>query len=1211
MNLSLVGSAIKRLNVWEEQFKSWFDNIKLLGEIPLSASELEEICQDLRTAGSERVRRAVWPHTLVICMAAVAARNDERRYWGVLTESFGLPNSQQIHSKLGDLFHRYLHMYGLPTFQSVGGYRHVTPIRLHGGIPAYSLPDFFREVVLLAIHHPDYIGLSADELIPLALQRSVVQLFVDSPVRYFLEHGGEAAENFLDRCLEMARRWEAREHILSTHDLGLPRYVVDAFEAFMEGQAQTPQGRRLRSPRLFLTPSESDTLYNLELPDEPVDAEQADWRYAWRIEAIQLAGTDSLADDDVLYERVKVRRSGHDLIAAGRTMPIFFAPAQIHILFEGMPPDGEAKILGQWRLNLVPVGGQPILGFRSDDGSPLRSSQFLPADTIIILYPSHTRLEATGNAHCVQSFPQLLGEWSGWQIEEWDLRDARGLWITNDQGERLGQPLSIRQIEDEARLVGGSRLNGVRDAENTPLYVGAIPNLWLPRLTGESDEKELAYWHVILSPKWVTYSKLRDMREWDLVDWPGKIETDSTGFTVSLVDILGEDALGAFSIEIRGPRSFQQDLRLRLWFEVSLVGLAPYYLPGQTGADAASFRIRVSKNHQVRTLVGESETLVEPTDEEGYFEVTVSPVATEAVLELVAPQARGEAVRLGIHISIPRLRWLLRLDDRETEWRTTHSSVPAARLLQSNRRELIIDWAGVPNPPTCLFLLSDATVDPPKELQKNPSSQQGNHQRILLNLTAFHDTLQHYADVPIITLFLRLGYSESASVVPLLYLTRSLDVSEVILEWDNEGRTFLHWEAKHRLRNRRVRLWSVWRPWEAAREFVIPDDAPNSPVADGAGSGFMNLPESLPIGWYQVSLRTAHGWEPLVAPPLPTDDALLSREGDWELRILELDDAVHTDSFRAFYARWEWACIFDSVDDYLARDEQIEWLSRHLEYAKPRELIALRRWMTTVDPINAKVLRFQMYTLQQLQRLFKEEDEADVLNDYLDELPNMLQKIAPETAQLMLESVQRPDMVNYALNILLEHNIRSVVNYLLTQIENGAYSDRDAVNLLRKRADQSLHVLSVIQTSPGRDRLLLDLATHVKNSGIVRPGDWIRSEAGWGKITSIFRDETEIVFCFADDDVRFFVTLRDGDEHEPIEIDTMHKTIHFLQANQVYQCCKTDCPGFRSYSERLLREKHNRSAHLGVGPAFEIRPASSSYSRALLFSKHPPENYYT
>ena len=83
MNLSLVGSAIKRLNVWEEQFKSWFDNIKLLGEIPLSASELEEICQDLRTAGSERVRRAVWPHTLVICMAAVAARNDERRYWGV------------------------------------------------------------------------------------------------------------------------------------------------------------------------------------------------------------------------------------------------------------------------------------------------------------------------------------------------------------------------------------------------------------------------------------------------------------------------------------------------------------------------------------------------------------------------------------------------------------------------------------------------------------------------------------------------------------------------------------------------------------------------------------------------------------------------------------------------------------------------------------------------------------------------------------------------------------------------------------------------------------------------------------------------------------------------------------------------------------------------------------------------------------------------
>jgi hypothetical protein len=213
--------------------------------------------------------------------------------------------------------------------------------------------------------------------------------------------------------------------------------------------------------------------------------------------------------------------------------------------------------------------------------------------------------------------------------------------------------------------------------------------------------------------------------------------------------------LGSFSLEIRGPRGFYQELRLRLWSEVTIEDLAPCYIPGPSSADAVCFRIRVSKGHRVASPVGETETKVEAMGETGCFQVTVSPIANEAVLELVAPQPKSEPVRLVLNVAVPRLRWLLHLDERQVEWRTTPDNVPAARLLQSQCRELLIDWSGLEELPDCMFLLKDTTTDPPQVLQaQRVSPRQGRHQRILLDLTPFFDTLQHHEDVPIITLAL-------------------------------------------------------------------------------------------------------------------------------------------------------------------------------------------------------------------------------------------------------------------------------------------------------------------------------------------------------------------------------------------------------------------------------------------------------------------------
>jgi hypothetical protein len=250
-----------------------------------------------------------------------------------------------------------------------------------------------------------------------------------------------------------------------------------------------------------------------------------------------------------------------------------------------------------------------------------------------------------------------------------------------------------------------------------------------------------------------------------------------------------------------------------------------------------------------------------------------------------------------------------------------------------------------------------------------------------------------------------------------------------------------------------------------------------------------------------------------------------------------------------------------------------------------------------------------MYRLENLRRLFAEEKDEGTRIAYLDDF-RQATAIAAESAQLVLDHIQKPDLINYALNVLMKEDVGSVVAYLLNEMAKGAYSDQDALTLLQKRATESFFVLKKHPLSAARNRLLERLSAHVEKSGIIRPGDWLHCEAGWGRLTRILRGEKEEAFCFDDDAVLLHVLLRDGHEGEPVEIDTERKTIRFLQAMQVYHCRKMGCTGFRSYSERLLREKHSRAAHLGIGPAYEIKPACSSYSRPLISSQRPPTDIF-
>lgn len=1215
-------TAIQRLDEWEEQLRVWFPSIELLGEIPLTAVDVEEIGQALQAAGIRLVREVKWPHTLLVYMAAVAARNEKVEYWHVLASSLGQPNTPQFQKQFGQLFVNLLQafntLYDLPTFHSVGGYRYVTPIRLHGGIPAYSLPDFFGEVVLPAVHKPEYMGVEITELIKLVLERSAVHYFVDSPVRYFLEHGGEAAETFFERCLDMARIWERDGSVPTAQELHLPRYVVQAFEQFMEGQTRPDQSRRLRSPRLLLAPSSGDALFSLDLPEQPVAAEQAGWRYYWRMTPLHGQERLPLEECGPLEEAVRVRRAGYDLITSGRNLPLFLSPCQLRISFEATSPDGALQILGRWHIPLIPSADQPTLAFRPQDGRPVRGRQALPADVLWLLYPRQSQLEFAGEAHHVQSFPELIWDWEDWKIEEWDLRHARSLWLEDEKGARVGLPMAVQQGQVEARLIGENQLPALLSINDVPFFVGTPPTLWLPRVTGDNADREMKAWKVKITPNWSTEPRLSQPVEWPVSRWVHAVQVDPEGYSVPLGTILGKgrfgesvELFGTFSIEIRGPRNFYQELRVRLWPALAIEDLASYYLPGPEGAEPVAFHIRIAPNQNIAVPAGESDTSVEACGSPGLFCVTVTSTSNVASLELDLDRRDGKMVRVPLRVAVPRLRWLLRLDQEDTNWCTTPEDRPVALFLQSQRRNLLLDWTGVAAIPPCSLVLVDSIGDPPEILQElELKPLKGNDRRQNVELSSLHDTLRHHEDRPILTVALKLHGEENLLFLPLLHLKRRLDVQTAVFDWDEWGKARLHWDAPHRLRNRRLRIWSVWRPWEPAREYLVADDVSASPVADGPGGGMMVIPDRLPRGWYKVAFRIAHSWEPLMAHSAPTEDAILCQDGDWTLRAVELSELVDADPESAFTARLELACIYNAVGKVPERDEEIQWLIHHLKEATPSLVVAFLHWLETCDAHTARALRMHMYNPENLRQVFDDDVEHQAKLAYMEGF-TATRLIRPESASLVLDHHSEPEAVVHALGILVKRKPASAIEYLLTEIAKGAFSDDDAVELLQRNPEESFRILKFQNRTPARDRLILRIASKVPEPNLIRQGAWVHCEAGWGRIDSIQNKGQELDFCFAEEPALILnVTLRPEEEPEPIQIDTALRTLRFPKVKHVYKCIKDDCQGFISANVNLVMREHGTAAHMGIGPSYLKVPSRLNYRQKLQFHLQPPENQF-
>ena len=337
----------------------------------------------------------------------------------------------------------------------------------------------------------------------------------------------------------------------------------------------------------------------------------------------------------------------------------------------------------------------------------------------------------------------------------------------------------------------------------------------------------------------------------------------------------------------------------------------------------------------------------------------------------------------------------------------------------------------------------------------------------------------------------------------------------------------------------------------------------------------------------------------------------MTKDADAEWRLMELDELAAGAAQIAFVSHFERACIFDGQGNSHLRAAEIQWLFSNVREAHPIHLFAFYRWLEVRDSATQRAVRMRMYDPMQLRPVLTDPKLTAIRRPYLASFTTT-SYIKPESAVLVLQHEQAPDLVSHAVNILMKEEDSNAVRYLLARVMAGAFSELDALTFLKLNVDFSLETLLRQPNSPVQERLITALLPEATTVQLVRVGDWIRTEAGWGSIQKIRFDECErAYFDSRSEHPRLNVRLRPGENETQIVVDLASRTITFSKACSLYQCAKEGCAGFISSSRDDVTFEHNHVAHGGLGPIFsQLSSNCWKYRAAPRFERQQPANLY-
>jgi hypothetical protein len=458
-------------------------------------------------------------------------------FWSSVWESLNLLKSTKWQREWGEVFIEFLKENKLPSFDIGGGHCYVTPILVHGGIPNYCLNDFFQNLLVpIVLGQLEVDITNTDEIIKEWRYSSLFDR-TDKPVQRFLCHGQEVAKDFLDRCIEMARRaYEAYEgnEALSFNEFDLPENVIRKFQEWWDSYQDKKQIRKevlsyFRRPIVILDVGLEEI--QVKIPPQKVDKSKP-----------KEASVEILMENNVSSRKLKVYKRSK-----------LFETSEIQISLDKPTENYEIRLLWDndvirtWKLK-GPTQEKPWLVF-SSDSNKLIDDRTLSASEVWLVIPKDYSFEP--NIHVMEECSQFYGDWRNYSCFLVDLSSTDDLCLVSPrQTERIPIPISTDRIP-EPKLVGGVILNSIKP-EDKPVYIGRPPDIQIPIVNPLNPEIEIQRWHLSIIPQGETSigNRRKSVNLTEFVE----VKKGQASFHVSLSNerLLGEKPIGSFLIRLRG-----------------------------------------------------------------------------------------------------------------------------------------------------------------------------------------------------------------------------------------------------------------------------------------------------------------------------------------------------------------------------------------------------------------------------------------------------------------------------------------------------------------------------------------------------------------------------------------------------------------------------------------------------------------------------------
>ena len=1152
---------VKALEQYERELKETIASVTLLGQLGYDAADLEQLRRVLRPllAGSvpngldEAGRRYPLTFALYLVLEGLYQYTGGD-YWTGPREALSITGNYT--KGAGDKFRGALRAAGLPTFENLGGHINVAPILAHGGIPNYCLDDFFGLLNWAERHRP-----AVD--VPTLMDEWATEGFrvtLDRPAQRFLQHGGDMAEEFVERCLALLREDTDPE------SLDLPARVLEQYGAWLNEHPAREKGQsdyHLTRPRLICDPYGEGIA--IILPPVFYATGKAPAGLVWQI----------VAGERRREEATWRRQLGRETEFSPRNPVVNIltvAPTYTVAVVAGGVP------LQSW--TLPGPADPPLLAFDADSGKLLDDSRrdnkaeywITPGERLLVFPRGWSARPDEGARKRIEQ-PDSGGDWSSFTFETWTLKPDGRVDLLGPDGQcatfraRNDPPPARPWLDGEPLIASGVD-------ERYALYAGRPPLLCIPPGRGAHAP---AKWRITITP--VGAADPPTLRAFSLADLPQHCVMLDGHVLLSLdaPELLGPAPMGEFHIHLRGPYGRKAEFYVRFAPGLRFEQDPPLYL---TLDDAPTrFRIAHAAGFELRALT--SDVTFAPATPAGTDPtaatsgtLVVAPERTRVPLRLEArplPGSLAPAPAVEFELPVHRLRIGLAEPERPDDfrWATTPLRLHPAALDAPHSALLRADLPPLPDAPPLPVGWRLAALDGRvlRETQPRPASR---HPQT--GLAEWLDTFHHEGDAVLLQLVVIDG---AETVIDVVRLLPTLELGRVMTEWAVDGtgsKLSLVWKAAAPIRNRQARLWPVDRPWVTAPIILpVPDEA--SDFAEWSLS-----PRALLPGEYLAEMIVHDPWD-ISAPVRPAPGA----PNTFVLQPDDMGGALDAALTRARH-------------DELPADEALAWVlcmaRTGLDGSLARLNITLKReraaldmaqlvlWVDAVRALDAD----QSYRLV-LTILFEEERiarlgelAADDRRAWLAHLPAGLQ---PSVYRALL-----PLADGEARRVCIEAVCRDGdapgFRALLEDVTAGTIDATDAVRLLSPAAAVAADFLFE-DGEPEAINLLCSLLREAPDERYIATGVGLWTDAGFVHVTGIHDSTTRLrrEVCRMNSNAHYLVGRLWPDAAKPLPIRIgLTRRIIQIMSGPIYSCRFTGQPTCCfSFATPAELKRHYKQAH--------------------------------